>query len=338
MDHGPGTATQAYDKIGMTLSREAPRASMNINRVLVPVDFSPPSTLAVNYGIALARKLRAKLSLLHVVESPSLLYRYPHEVEKLQTQRKEQAELMLPALIGSEDQDDLDLRFIVRTGEIEEVIESVVHEEHADLIVMGTHGRSLFGRLFLGSVTQALLRKLGIPVLTVCRVSRPLEFNSVLFATDFGPDSDNGFRFALDVACATGCLLLVAHTIEKRRPVTYVTPQVEELFYEERRQARQHADEQFVKFRAEADLRKVRIECVVAEGEASETLLRIADEYDVDFMILGLRKKGAMERALLGSTAEPVIRSAHVPVLSIPIDAKVTDDQQGSQTKAGTNP
>jgi nucleotide-binding universal stress UspA family protein len=68
---------------------------MNINKVLVPVDFSPPSTLAVNYGIALARKLRAKLSLLHVVESPSLLYRYPHEVEKLQTQRKNQAELML---------------------------------------------------------------------------------------------------------------------------------------------------------------------------------------------------------------------------------------------------
>lgn len=164
---------------------------MNINKVLVPVDFSPPSTLAVNCGVVLARKLRAKLSLLHVVESPSLLFRFPTEVEKVETQRKEQAERMLPAL---------------------------------------------------------------------------------------------------------------------------------ELFYEERRRVRQYVDEQFAKFRAEANLRKVRIECVIAEGEASETLMRIADENDVDFMILGLRKMGAMKRALLGSTAEPVIREAHVPVLSIPID------------------
>ena len=198
---------------------------------------------------------------------------------------------------------------------------------------MGTHGRSLFGRLFLGSVTQALLRKLGIPVLTVCRVSRPLEFKRVLFATDFGPDSDNGFQFALDVASATGCSLLVAHIIEKRRVVTYVTPEVEALFYDERRRARQHADEQFAKFHAEADLRNIRIECVVAEGEASETLVRIADENDVDFMILGLRKKGAMERTLLGSTAEPVIRAAHVPVLSVPIDANVTAEEHGWLTK-----
>jgi len=223
---------------------------------------------------------------------------------------------MLPVLIGSEDQDDLDVHFIVRTGEIGEVIESVVHEERADLIVMGTHGRSLCGRLFLGSVTQALIRKLGIPVLTVGRVFRPLEFKRVLFATDFGPDSDNGFRFALDLARATGCSLLVAHTIEKRLPVTNVT-----------QQARQHTQEQFAKLRTEADLRKVPIECVAAEGEASESLLRIANEYDVDFMILGLRKKGAMEYVLplLGATAEPVIRSAHVPVLSIPIGAKVSE-------------
>jgi nucleotide-binding universal stress UspA family protein len=302
---------------------------MNINKVLVPVDFSPPSTLAVNCGVALARKLRAKLSLLHVVESPSLLYRYPAEVEKVELQRKEQAENMLPALVSSEDQADLDVRFIVRAGEIEQVIESVRDEEAADLIVMGTHGRSLFGRLFLGSVTQALLRKLGIPVLTVCRVSRPLEFKRVLFANDFGPDSDNGFRFALNLASATGCSLLVAHIIEKRRVVTYVTPEIEALFYHERRRARQHADEKFAKFHAEAGLRNVRIECVVAEGEASETLVRIADENDVDFMILGLRKKAAMERTLLGSTAEPVIRAARVPVLSAPIDANVIAEGHG---------
>ena len=82
---------------------------MHINRVLVPVDFSPPSTLAVNYGVALARKLKAKLSLLHVVEQASaLLYAFPLEAGKVESQRKEQAEKMLPAFVCSEDQDERD--------------------------------------------------------------------------------------------------------------------------------------------------------------------------------------------------------------------------------------
>ncbi len=68
---------------------------MHIDRVLVPVDFSPPSTLAVNHGVALARKLKAQLSLLHVVESGSaLVYTFPSEADRVVTQRKEQAEKM----------------------------------------------------------------------------------------------------------------------------------------------------------------------------------------------------------------------------------------------------
>ena len=65
------------------------------------------------------------------------------------------------------------------------------------------------------------------------------------------------------------------------------------------------------------------IECVLAEGDAPEALVRIADEAVVDFMILAIRKRGAVARTLLGSTAEPVIRNAHVPVLSVPVDTEM---------------
>jgi nucleotide-binding universal stress UspA family protein len=297
---------------------------MQIKKVLVPVDFSPPSTLAVNHGVALARKFRATLSLLHVVESPSaLLYTFPTEADKVEAQRKDQAEKMLPMLVSDEDQDDLDVTFIVRAGEVEDVIQVVAEEEHADVIVMGTHGRGLFGRLFIGSVTQALLRKLGVPILTVCRVSSPLEFNRILFGTDFGPDSDKGFQIALDIAAQTGASLTVAHTMDKRPAMGYETPEVHELFDEQRTAALKEAHDKFAQFKAEGTGRDLSVDCVLAEGEAAETLVRIADESEADFIVLGLRKKGAMARALLGSTAEPVIRAAHVPVLSVPIDTKV---------------
>jgi nucleotide-binding universal stress UspA family protein len=294
---------------------------MHIHRILVPVDFSPPSTLAVNHGIALARKLRAKLSLLHVVESPSaLLYTFPTEAEKVERQRREQAEKMLPVLVSPEDRKDLDVRFLVKTGNVEEIIEDTVHENEADAVVMGTHGRTLFGRLLIGSVAQALLRKLGVPVLTVCRVSRPLEFKRILFGTDLGPGSDKAFQFALDLARAAGSMLVVAHSIDKRPVVSYETPDVKAVFDEEHRQALKQTNERFAEFEAEGKRQKLDVECILAEGDPAEALVRIADETVADLMILGLRKKGAVTRTLLGSTAEPVIRTAHVPVLSVPVD------------------
>jgi nucleotide-binding universal stress UspA family protein len=294
---------------------------MRINRILVPVDFSPPSTLAVNHGIALARKFTAKLSLLHVVESPALLlHTFPGEAEKVEHQRREQVEKMLPALVSPEDQDDLDVRFLVKTGEVEATIEDAVHEEVADAVVMGTHGRTLFGRLLIGSVAQALLRKLGVPVLTVCRVSRPLEFKRILFGTDLGPGSDKAFQFALELAKEAESTLVVAHTIDKRPAMTYETPEVTAVLDEEHRQALQRTHDRFDEFKAEGARQKVNIECVLAVGDAAEALVRIADETVVDLMILALRKKGAVARTLLGSTAEPVIRNSHVPVLSVPVD------------------
>jgi nucleotide-binding universal stress UspA family protein len=297
---------------------------MNINKVLVPVDFSPPSTLAVNHGLALARRLRAKLSLLHVVESPSaLLYTFPGEAEKVQTQRQRQAEKMLPALVGPEDEDDLDVRFIVTKGEIEFAIKSIAHEERADIVVMGTHGRGLFGRLLLGSVTGALLRKLGIPVLTVCRVSRPMQFSRIMFATDFGPDSTKSFRFALEMAKATGASLSVVHAMEPTPLITYETAEIVELLKQARTKSIQRIQKEFKEMETEAARNKVRIECVIHEGDACETLLRTADENEVDFAILGLRKSGVVERTFLGSVAEPFIRQAHVPVLSVPIGDEV---------------
>jgi nucleotide-binding universal stress UspA family protein len=310
---------------------------MRINKVLVPVDFSPASTLAVNHGIALARKFKAKLSLLHVVEThTALLYTFPSGAEKVDRQRLAQAEKMLPILISPEDRDDLDVKFLVKTGDIEKMIENAVHDENADAVVMGTHGRSLFGRLLIGSVTQGLLRKLGVPILTVCHVSHPLEFRRILFGTDLGPGSDKAFDFALQLARTAGSTLVVAHTIDKRPAVTYETPEVKEVFDEEHERAVQHASDCFAEFKAKGSALEVQVECVLSEGDVSASLLRIADEAVVDLMILATRKRSAISRTLLGTVAEPVIRNAHVPVFSVPVDAEVADQHHRPMAEAST--
>jgi nucleotide-binding universal stress UspA family protein len=69
---------------------------------------------------------------------------------------------------------------------------------------------------------------------------------------------------------------------------------------------------------AEAKRAKVRVETVLVEGLAAEEILGTAERISPDLILISVAEKGAVERALLGTTAERIIREATVPVLSIP--------------------
>jgi nucleotide-binding universal stress UspA family protein len=290
---------------------------MRITKVLVPVDFSPPSTVAVNHAVQLARRFRAKLTLLHVIEpNTALMYAFPTESKTVEKQRYERAERMLAAMLSPEDQDDLDLETAVVIGDIESEIELVARQQHADVVVMGTHGRGLVGRCLIGSVTQAVLRKLEVPILTACHATRPLSFKRVLFATDLSEASAGGLEFALDLAETLNAKLVVAHIMDKRPVVSHETPEMAAVFDVQQQRFKKEAEIAFKQMESEARNRKAKLETVLAEGVPADAIVRIANENTVDFIVLAVSRKSRMDRILLGTTAEKVIRDANVPVLS----------------------
>jgi nucleotide-binding universal stress UspA family protein len=280
------------------------------------MDFSPPSRLALNHGIVLARTFHARLILLHVMEvPPALAYAYSTDYAKLEVQHREQASRMLSALVTPEDQDDLDLQVIVKAGNIEEEISSTIREAKVDAVVMGTHGRGLFGRAFIGSVTQHILRNVPVPILTVCRVTRPLTFGRILYATDLSDASNQGFRSVLELADTTGSTVAILHAVHEPTLV-YVEAGMAAI---DTRQLLDNAREQLKALETEASGRKIKIETLLLEGNPPETILKAAEEDCANLIVMTISKKGLIERALLGSTAERVIREAHLPVLSIPV-------------------
>jgi nucleotide-binding universal stress UspA family protein len=312
---------------------------MRITKVLVPVDFSPPSTVAVNHAVLLARRFRAKLTLLHVIEpSTALMYTFPTESEVAERQRCERAERMLSAMLGPEDQDDLDLETAVVVGDIPSEIELAVHEQHADIVVMGTHGRGLVGRWLIGSVAQSLLRTIDVPILTVCHATRPLSFKRILFATDFSGSSAEGLDFTMDLAATLNASIVIAHVVDKRPEVTYETPEMTAIFDTEQKRFTEEARSTFNQIEAEAKARKVRVETILAQGIAADAISRIADENNVDFIVLAVSRKSRMDRILLGTTAEKVIRDANVPVLSVPVryGTKRSEHEVDEVSDAGT--
>ncbi len=292
---------------------------MDIRNVLVPVDFSPASQFAVNFAVSFARKFRARLTLLHVGETPTALtYTFPIEGDKAGKQGSDDALDRLSAMLSPEDQDDLDLQIRIRSGNIEAEIRSAIDDEFASIVVMGTHHHKLIRRLLVGSVTEDMLRKLPVPVLTVSGDAQSKTLSRILFATDLTESSHDGFKFALELARTVGAHLFVLHAIEPiplslggGMPVIDTHAEKKLIFESARRK--------LAKLESEGARQEVVVVTDVTEGVASERILAAAKDSTCELIVLTIHSKGLVERALLGSTAERVVRDAQVPVLSFPV-------------------
>jgi nucleotide-binding universal stress UspA family protein len=140
----------------------------NFRKLLVPTDFSPTSTRAVDYARALAGRLGARVHLLHVIEDPFITgtwsEMYAVGFPEIREQLTRDAELRLAALRTTFA--GVPTTSEVRLGSPAATIAEAAHQG-ADMIVMGTHGRSGFAHLMLGSVAERVLRLAPCPVLTI---------------------------------------------------------------------------------------------------------------------------------------------------------------------------
>src|SRR5215510_6388364 len=144
---------------------------ISFKRILVPVDFSEASKRAVTYAMTIAAQTNAKLFVAHIVQDTSALnYTFPSETYEAEKQQYEAAKRQIQKLIPEECYGKFDVEMIVKTGNIEAELIGIAEEEAVDLVVMGSHGRRHFGRWFIGSVTERLLRKLPMPILSVSHV------------------------------------------------------------------------------------------------------------------------------------------------------------------------
>ena len=160
----------------------------------------------------------------------------------------------------------------------------------------------------------------------------------ILFATDFSEVSAEGLDFAMDLAATVNAGIVVAHVIDKRPAVTYETPEVTAVFDAEQKRFIEETRSTFRQIEAEAKTRNLKIETILAEGVPADVITRIADENTVDFIVLAVSRRSRMDRILLGTTAEKVIREANVPVLSVPVrhPAERSEHEVDKVSDAGT--
>ena len=194
----------------------------------------------------------------------------------------------------------------------------------ADLIVMGTHGTSGFEHIVLGSVTEKVLRRSTVPVLTVpprAYSTSQLPFARVLCAVDFSDASLDGVRFALSLSRDAPGGLTLLHVIEwpwdePPSPASGELPAEQGAALAEfRRYLERTASSRLQSLVPDGST--ARVSTRLRNGKPYVQILEAAREEQSDLIVIGVRGRNPLDLSLLGSTANQVVRRATCPVLTV---------------------
>lgn len=287
-----------------------------LKNVLFATDFSACSNAALPYALSVTRRYEAKLYAAHVMPSKAEMVLMSPE--------------SWPALIEEEDKktqdyiEQLEKQFqglphevLTPRGKIADTLAQIIAERDIDLLVLGTHGRAGVGKLFLGSVAEEILRGAPCPVMSVgpnvrCQPDGEIQFQHIVFATDFSDDSLAALPYAVSLAEEDEAQLALLHVIEQ--PAASI------------------ADLEYVK----ASLMRRLKELVPPEAEPwcraeyllefaqqfappAERILEIEKEQSADLIVLGVHPvHGKLDLAThLASTTAHILTQAACPVLTV---------------------
>jgi len=144
---------------------------VQLQKILLPTDFSETAHQAQQYAIALAERFHCDLHLLHVV--PQVTIPLPEAStswtlpDTNQRQQVEEAQFQLLKMISPKWAEEHHSVQVTKVGYPVEEIVKYAKDEEIDLIVIGTHGHTGFARLLLGSTAEKIVRLATCPVLTV---------------------------------------------------------------------------------------------------------------------------------------------------------------------------
>lgn len=287
-----------------------------VERILCPVDLSDESRRALGHALALGSQYGALVRVVQVVDlrgwgSPSL----EALTSEAQKTIAEQLEWWVARGVAGAATAITD----VREGPVVPGILAAADEMQADLIVMSTHGRSGFERFSLGSVTEKLVRKATCPVLVVPSREDALvrvgPLGRIVCATDFSEPSLKALGYARFFSGDGRTPVSLLTVIDWPFGETHGTDPITRL----RQNLEEEAADSARRIAAEAGAASAEV--VVRKGKAGREILQYARDVHAELIVMGVSGRGAIDRALLGSTAHHVLRDAPCPVLVVPASA-----------------
>ena len=277
-------------------------------KILAATDFSTRSNRALRQAGLLAQASGASLSVVHVVDDDQ-----PQTL--LEMERREANEILREQISVMPELQKAKCNPLVVTGSPFSGILHAATTMQADLIVMGTHRRTLLRDIFVGTTVERIIRTGPFPVLMVNREVQQ-HYDRVLVPVETSEPSIHALRMArasglFNLTHATLLHAFVAIGKGKLRMAGADTAEYEAS-------ERQNANDELIGFLAANDLGSQKWSLRVEEGAPTDVITRAVDQMRTDLVIMGTHARSGLLKELIGSVTEAVLRSVNADVLAVP--------------------
>lgn len=275
-----------------------------INKVLVPIDFSPVSLNALETAIAICKRQLATLTLIHVVENTYVLF--PPEAGGA-------TGAILPDLVKNANENltelakkirthhDLVINHIVQSGNpADEICRWALHK-NSNLIVMGTHGASGLREFFLGSNAYRVVKNSPCPVMTMPGDNKWIDFKKILFPVRMVPNALDKYDVIRPIIQKNGSSMTIAGIVKKDDSTGFIG----------------------MKALVETVQSKMTEDDVICQSEVhycenvAKQVLTISETEKPDLIVITATLDSSLKDFFLGPYTQDIVNHAHYPVLSI---------------------
>ena len=297
--------------------------TLNIDSILFPTDFSDVAEGAFAHAAHLAVQYDATIHVFNVVspdEAPDtnpmdfLPVTPPEEgagpsdaaVQHMEVQTATQERGTVPVIYSQMD-----------SASPSEAIIDYAAERDVDVVVMGTHGRQGMDRLLSGSVSEEVVRGAPCPVFTVLpseEESGIPTISRVLAPVDLSEQSSMVVNHAAALSDAYGAPLDLLHVVEE---AAYPSAYGLDATSTNQPNVQNRAREALETLAGELEMRPDPVHIHVLAGNAARDIVEFADEHEADLIVMATHGRTGLERFLIGSVAEKVVRRAPCPVFTL---------------------
>ena len=290
---------------------------MSVERILLATDFSPLAARAEEYACSLAAAWHIPLTVMTVLEfPPGMDPEYPVNQQYL-THRMSEASEQLADFKQRVSRRGISVSTKIATGIPSEEITNTAKVEDADLVVVGTRGKTGLAHVLLGSTAERVIRTAPCPVLAVrmeeASQARGVTLNRLLVPIDGSDCSLDALEYAAVVARLAKASIDLLHVLE---PVSYgLDFTLDDAT--QRGQTRERVSKQLEGLCSALSASGLAVKSHVVGGVPVDSILGQAKALSADLIVMGTHGRRGLSHAFAGSVTEAVLRRVQCPVLTV---------------------
>lgn len=276
-----------------------------MKKIIVPIDFSKYSEYALEAAAILAKKNNAEIFALHMLEMSDAILTASNDGPKPKMLFfLKLAQQRFDEFLSKDFLEGVKVTPIVKHSKVFSEVSEVAEEHNADLIVMGSHGVSGFTEVFVGSNTEKVVRHSKLPVLVIKQKPSNLNFETVIFPSDFTEKSVDVYKRVLETLGDTSNVHLL-----------YVNVPGENF----KSTAEMEQNVASFLMKAEGNMNNLNKVHYVSDYSIQQGIMNFSNLFGADLIVMPTHGRKGLAHFFEGSISEDLANRANLPVMTFKI-------------------